>query len=148
MNIQYYENAKTFKLDTPNTSYMIGIVDEEKFIGHMYYGKKVSDEQLEYLLRIKEGPFVPSENNRDRLSFLDAFPMEYPTHGLGDFRTSAFEVKTNTGHRLSNLTYQSHEIYGGKPQLKGLPATFGDENDCSTLELPCIDHELKLDVKL
>ena len=29
--IHYYEKERVFKLDTPHTSYLIGIVDEEKF---------------------------------------------------------------------------------------------------------------------
>ena len=35
--ITYNEENRTFKLNTPNTTYMIGIVDEENFIGHIYY---------------------------------------------------------------------------------------------------------------
>ena len=36
--------------------------------------------------------------------------------------------------QLVNLQYVSHEIFKGKKSLKGLPATFGDENECTTLE--------------
>ena len=43
ISITYFETDRVFKLDTPNTSYLIGIVDEENFIGHMYYGKKIPD---------------------------------------------------------------------------------------------------------
>ena len=38
MNITYNEKNRIFKLDTPNTSYCIGVVDEENFLGHVYYG--------------------------------------------------------------------------------------------------------------
>ena len=34
--ITFYEKDRVFKLDTPHTSYLIGIVDEENFIGHIY----------------------------------------------------------------------------------------------------------------
>jgi len=84
MGIKYYEQERVFKLDTNNTSYLIGIVDKENFVGHIYYGKKIDDYNLQYLMRIDEAPFVPSGNNRDRLSFFDTFPMEYSTHGIGD----------------------------------------------------------------
>ena len=40
--ITFYEKDRVFKLDTPHTSYLIGIVDEENFIGHIYYGKRLS----------------------------------------------------------------------------------------------------------
>ena len=39
MNITYNEKNRIFKLDTPHTSYCIGVVDEENFLGHVYYGR-------------------------------------------------------------------------------------------------------------
>ena len=39
MAVNYLEENRLFQLDTNNTSYIIGIVDEENFIGHVYYGK-------------------------------------------------------------------------------------------------------------
>ena len=71
MAITYFEKERIFKLDTPNSSYVIGIVDKENFVGHVYYGKKLRDANIAYLLRTGEGPFVPSENNRERVSFYD-----------------------------------------------------------------------------
>lgn len=56
MAVNYLEENRLFQLDTNNTSYIIGIVDEENFIGHVYYGKKVRQEDSSYLLRISEGP--------------------------------------------------------------------------------------------
>ena len=47
-----------------------------------------------------------------------------------------------------SLFYVSHKIYAGKPGLAGLPATFGDENACETLELLCEDPVLGLKVTL
>ena len=75
MEISYSKNDRIFKLDTAHTSYVIGITDEENFIGHVYYGARISDTDVAYLLRTQEAPFVPSRNNRDRSSFLDTFPM-------------------------------------------------------------------------
>ena len=37
MSIRYDEANRIFELDTRNTSYRIGIVDEEGFVGHIYY---------------------------------------------------------------------------------------------------------------
>ena len=148
MSIRYFEDERVFKLDTPHSSYLIGIVDDRKYIGHIYYGKYVADHHLSYLMRLDENPFVPSVNKRDTGSFLDAFPMEYPTHGLGDFREACLRVKTKSGHSACQLTYLSHEIFEGKKKLEGLPATFGDEKDCTTLELHCIDDVLDLKVTL
>lgn len=148
MSITYYESERVFKLDTPNTSYLIGIVDKENFVGHIYYGKRLMEHALTYLLRTDENPKVPSENNRERLSFYDCFPMEYPTQGIGDYRMNCLQVRSNTGHRGVGLHYVSHQIVKGKPHLTGLPATFGEDKDCTTLVLSCEDKELKLGINL
>lgn len=146
--ISYNEKERVFKLDTPNTSYMIGIVDEENFIGHIYYGRRLKEDEAAYLMRTGEPPFVPSKNNRERCSFYDCFPFEYPTGGVGDFRESCISVRTPGGHVGSMLSYVSHEILKGKPALEGLPATFGTEEDCTTLRLVCEDQYVGMQVEL
>ena len=148
MQINYNEQNRVFKIDTEHTSYCIGIVDEENFVGHIYYGRKLSDDNLVYLMRTGEPPFVPSKNNRDRTSFLDTFPMEYTGHGLGDFREGTLMVRTAGGHSGVSLSYVSHRIYDGKEELAGLPATFGMADTCRTLELTCEDKVLGLQVIL
>ena len=47
MNINYFEKERVFKLDTKNTSYLIGVVDQENFPGHIYYGKKIEEKKEE-----------------------------------------------------------------------------------------------------
>ena len=148
MNITYNEKNRIFKLDTPRTSYCIGVVDVENFLGHVYYGRKLGDDNLAYLMRIGEPPFVPSENNRERISFLDTFPVEYTGHNLGDYREGTFAVRTLSGHTGVSLSYVSHRIYNGKEALEGLPATFGDKDGCMTLELVCEDRTLHLQIVL
>lgn len=148
MGIAYNSKARSFKLDAKNTSYIIAIVDEEQFLGHVYFGERLPDEEVNYLMRLEEPPFVPTKNNRDRMSFLDCFPTEYSTSGLGDFRESCLKVKTNSGMTACGISYVSYKISNGKPKLKGLPATFGGENECTTLEITCIDKYLNLQVVL
>lgn len=146
--ITYNEKQRVFQLDTPNTTYMIGIVDEENFIGHIYYGRKLKNADASYLMRTDEPPFVPSKNNRERCSFYDCFPFEYPTAGLGDYREGCIGVRTAAGHAGAMLSYVSHEIVAGKPELEGLPATFGTEEDCTTLRLLCEDKYVGMQVEL
>lgn len=148
MGIQYNETAGTFKLDTAHTSYIIGVVDEEQFIGHVYYGARISNTDASYLMRTKEAPFVPSQNQRDRSSFLDTFPMEYPGNGVGDYRESAIAVLDKNGNTAVQLLYTGHKIYAGKPKIPGLPAVFGSEAECQTLEITAMDQVLGLEVVL
>lgn len=142
-----YKN-RVFKLETDNSSYFIAIVDDENFLGHVYYGKHVVDEEMNYLLRLEEAPFVPSINDRDRVCFYDRFSFEFPGHGVGDFREDCIMVKTADGHSACNFTYSSHKIYKGKPLLSGLPATFDLKDDCTTLEIQCVDAVLGLQANL
>ncbi|MBO5033668.1 MAG: alpha-galactosidase [Lachnospiraceae bacterium] len=146
--ITYSERERIFKLDTPDTTYMIGIVDEENFIGHIYYGKRLKEAEASYLMRTQEPPFVPSRNNRERCSFYDCFPFEFPTNGVGDYREGCIGIRTAAGHTGSMLSYVSHEIFEGKPELEGLPATFGSEQDCMTLKLICEDRYAGMQVEL
>lgn len=148
MGIKFNERSRSFKLDAKDTSYIIAIVDEEQFLGHVYFGEKIPDEDVNYLMRLEEPPFIPSRNNRDRMSFLDSFPTEYSTNGLGDFRESCLRIKTKSGMTACGINYVSHRIYEGKPKLQGLPATFGDEKGCTTLEIICLDKHLGLQVVL
>ena len=148
MGIIYVEENRCFQLDTKETSYLIGIVDEESFVGHIYYGKKIRQQNAAYLLRTGEPPFVPSVNDRDRVSFLDAFPMEYPAYGLGDYRESGLKVRTQGGQSGVSLQYVSYEITEDKPKLAGLPSSFGKEGECQTLILHCADNVLRLEVDL
>ncbi len=148
MGIQFFQEAQIFKLDANHTTYMMALVDQEKFLGHVYFGRKISDGDASYLMRTEENPFTPEINNRDRLSFYDAFPTEYSGSGLGDFREPSIEVTDVNGDQACRFTYVSHEIYKGKPKLPGLPATFGKEDECETLEITCIDEVLKLKVVL
>ena len=148
MKIKFDEQNRVFQLDTENTSYLIGIADQEGFIGHIYYGKKISDSNVAYLMRTEENPLVPSKNNRDRSSFFDTFPMEFPGCNTGDYRESAIEVKDVNGHNAVELVYRGHRILNGKPGLPGLPATFGAEDECMTLELEAEDKVLGMEAVL
>ena len=148
MAITYNEQFKIFKLDTANTSYMIGIVDEEQFVGHIYYGAKIRMQDAVYLMRTAENPLVPSINNRERCSFLDTFPMEYPGHGAGDYREGCIRVKTKAGHSVVGLQYESYKILDEKPALEGLPSSFAGNEACQTLVLTCKDSILDLEVEL
>jgi alpha-galactosidase len=148
MSVSFYEDQQLFKLDTKNTTYAFGIVDEDKFLGHIYYGASLKDYHIRYLMRTGENPFVPSVNDRDRVSFLDSFAMEYPAHGLGDYRESCISIRTPRGNVGLSLSYVSHEILQGKKSFSNLPSSFGEEQDCTTLLVLCQDSVTGIQVLL
>ena len=68
-----------FKIDTENNSYVMGIIDE-KYLVHIYYGKKLSGTHLAYLLDMDQEYLNDIHiNYGEKSSFLDRLPMEYPT---------------------------------------------------------------------
>ncbi len=147
MNIFYNEQERVFRLNTPGSTYLIALADQAGFPAHMYYGRRIPDDNMRHLLRLD--PAQPAfADSGSQLAYLGELPTEYPGHGLGDYRESCLRVETAQGYRACNLTYRSHEIYGGKPALEGLPATRGGEEDCATLELVCADEALGLEVHL
>ena len=92
MAILYYDEKKLFQLNTENTTYVIGL-SPEGYVGHVYYGPLLHGEPDLYPLRMDEPPFTPSVNKREKSSFLDRFPMEYPTGGVGDYRESCLNIR-------------------------------------------------------
>ena len=147
MGIYFDEEKKIFKLDTENTSYLIGLTGEG-YVGHIYYGKKLLRTGGRYLLRTEKNPSVPAVLKREKSSFLDTFPMEYPTCGVGDYRESCLDVMNPMGQTGCEFFYRSHEVIEGKPALKGLPASFGKAGETETLFIHCEDPVLGLWVTL
>lgn len=65
---------------------------------------------------------------------------EFPDQGRGDFRIPAIRVRQSKGYTVSDLRYKSYEVIEGKPAVPGLPATWGDEQDVTTLVVHLYDN--------
>jgi alpha-galactosidase len=65
---------------------------------------------------------------------------EFPDLGRGDFRTPAVQIRQSKGFTVSDLQYQSHDVVEGKPALAGLPPTFGEDDEVSTLIVHLYDN--------
>ncbi|MCM1024039.1 MAG: alpha-galactosidase [Prevotella sp.] len=146
-NVTFPEDITMFKLDAPNTSYVFGVIDEG-YLVHGYYGKRLADGDLTYLLRLTENPWVPKTNMRDMGTFMDATAFEYPCHGTGDYREPCLMVMDGEGMTTTDLRYVSHKVYKGKPALEGLPATFANDDEAETLEITCTDKHTGLEAVL
>ena len=147
MSVTFNEEKKIFRLDTEKSTYVMG-VSPEGFLGHIYYGDRLFMEADNYLLRMEEPPYTPSVNKREKSAFLDFFPMEYPTGGIGDYRESCLNIRNAAGNMGCELHSTGHEIYQGKKGLKGLPASFATEDEAETLEITLKDADLDLEVVL
>lgn len=140
MPITFDEKRKIFKLDTLDSTYAIGI--REGYLIHLYYGKRIPDDNLLDLpFRGYFATISPKNVHVDDYKFsLDVQPMEYSCNGSGDYRLAALSIKDSMGRTTTDIRYLDHKIYDGKPKLKGLPATYcNDDSEAQTLELITID---------
>jgi alpha-galactosidase len=81
-------------------------------------------------------------------SYLTRIPRELPDSGRGDFRLPAIKIRKANGNTVIGLKYQSHEVISGKTGLPGLPATFGGQEDASTVIIKMHDEIAKISVEV
>ena len=146
MSVTYIPEKKVFHLRTPNTSYVMTLAGDFGYLLHAYYGPRLHSDDVSYLTRAEETTYIRDRSPKDKLSFLDCAPMEYPTGGIGDFRDHCLEIETPAGHNGVELGYKCHAIFPGKPALEGLPASFGES--CETLVITLADPILGLEADL
>jgi len=145
MGIVYLEESKVFQIHTKNTTYMMGVYAGEH-LQHLYYGKKLTDTNCSHLFPRKDTPAMMHAMKRGGVEFFGTMPFEYPAFGTGDFRGTAFVVRSDGGYRVCSLSYEGHKITEGKPEIPGMPATFGA--NAQTLEICLRDVVLNLKVVL
>ena len=80
---------------------------------------------------------------------MEALTQEYPSYGNPDLRSPAIQIKLSNGTTVTDFRYESHEIYKGKRNLKGLPATYVEnEDEAETIEITLKDKLANLRVIL
>ena len=148
MIINYNENLKTFHLKTKNTSYILKIL-ETGHISHLYWGRKLKADNLEYFVRRRcFGSFCADTDNISGFQ-LELIPQECPTFGATDLRSPSLEFQYEDGTSATDLRYKSHRIYEGKQRLSGLPAVYAEsEEEATSLEITLVDSLKNLEVVL
>lgn len=126
--ITFNEETKVFSIDTEGSTYQMKIAEYNSLV-HLYYGKSIKDADLSYLHRLAVRSFDPYPYESDSSFSFNAVLQEYPSFGVGDFRTSCLSVVNGDGSSAADLRYVSHKIYKGKPKLDGLPSVRAPEAD-------------------
>lgn len=145
--ITFNKEFKTFRIDTPNSTYCITI-SEKGYLAHSYYGSKIGNDNISYLTRQMEYGFSSSEVFREKHSLLDFLPQELPTDGVGDFRESALSIYNNNGNNGVELKYKDYKISEGTQTIPGLPAVFDRNSKSQVLEIITTDEVLGIEVSL
>lgn len=149
MAIIVNQQAGIFTLETQNTTYQMK-VDQHKTLLHLYYGAKIPDANLDYLLWHEDVGFSPNpyEAGTDRTYSLDLLPQEYPSFGVGDYRGTGLMVRHEDGSRAVRLQYADHEISRKVYHLPGLPAAYTEDGRGETLTVRLKDEAAGLEVFL
>ncbi|HEM3623986.1 TPA: alpha-galactosidase [Streptococcus suis] len=144
--IEIYNEKQIFHLKTREFSYIIQVLETGDLV-HRYFGKKIEKFSDGNKITYLDRSFSPSPITGDRTYSLDVLPLEYSSNGLGDFRTSALDVRNEFGTTL-DLKFKSYRTYKGKNELNGLPASFGNQEEVESLEIDLYDQLTDITVTL
>ncbi|RSH89152.1 hypothetical protein EHS25_002264 [Saitozyma podzolica] len=98
-------------------------VDESGDLIHDHFGPPVGDLPPKSDIIVRAG-WGTEFSTRTR---------EFPDSGRGDFRLPAFHLRHSDGSTVTHLKYRGHHAMDGKPPIPGLPSTFGNPSEVSTL---------------
>ncbi len=147
----FIEEGNIFHLQTKTTSYIM-TVKYEKYLAHVYWGKKIRTPHIDNALLMRWSCFDVMEpiSGEGAVPFsLDYMAQEFPTEQWGDYRNPALRVEFEDGSRCCPLTYAGYEIKEGKAPLEGLPSVYvEDVNEAQTLEIYMKDETSGLFVTL
>ncbi|SCA92102.1 Alpha-galactosidase 1 / GH36, similar to LACPI-1294 from L. piscium MKFS47 (alpha-galactosidase, alpha-N-Acetylgalactosaminidase, stachyose synthase, raffinose synthase) [Pseudolactococcus piscium] len=149
--ITFDERNQVFHLSNKTISYIIEL-ERAAYLSHLYFGKAIKRYHNSRQYPLIDRSFSPNPAGlplKTRDFSLDVLPQEMPSHGHGDFRNPAVQIKQVNGSSITDFVYDSYEIIAGKPALKGLPATYVEsDSEAETLVITLVDHLLDLTLKL
>ncbi|MCJ1995612.1 alpha-galactosidase [Lactococcus piscium] len=149
--ITFDERNQVFHLSNKTISYIIGL-ERASYLSHLYFGKVIKRYHNSRQYPLIDRSFSPNPAGlplKTRDFSLDVIPQEMPSHGHGDFRNPAVQIKQVNGSSITDFVYDSYEIIAGKPALKGLPATYVEsDSEAETLVITLVDCLLDLTLKL
>ena len=133
MPISICPEKNLFHLSGKTFSYVL-CVDEKGNLLNLYWGKKLPDGDVRYILReVHDGASFDSRHSR--------LPFELPTVGTGYFGMPALRARNEQGNDLTVMTYESCAQTAGKPAVKGLPAVYAErEEEASSLVIVLRDR--------
>ena len=149
MAIIMNQAEQVFTLQTKRTTYQMKAGDYGILL-HLYYGARVEDCTMDYLLHRKDVGFSgnPYEAGEDRTFSLDTLPQEFPSYGVGDYRNNCVGVCQAAGTRAADFRYVSWEIREGAHKIPGLPCLFDEDETAETLVIFLEDAASSLKLEL
>ena len=131
MAIIINEQAKTYTIQTKNTTYQMA-VNPLGVLLHTYYGRKIENDNLCYTVYNDMRPFTPKSEEikgDEAWAKVDHVPQEISCFGCGDYRESAINIRNSDGTLGIQPVFHSLEVKKGKYNLDSLPAFYGEEGE-------------------
>ncbi|KHN97288.1 alpha-galactosidase [Metarhizium album ARSEF 1941] len=122
-------DGTSFALNGDNVSYHFHVDSTTGDLIGDHFGGPVDGDTIES----EVGPVQGWVNTIGRVR------RELPDLGRGDFRIPAVQIRQSEGYTVSEFQYQGHKVVDGKPALNGLPSTFGQDEEVSTLVVHLYD---------
>lgn len=149
MAIIMNQAEQVITLQTKQTTYQMKVGDYGILL-HLYYGARVEDCTMDYLLNRRDVGFSgnPYDAGADRTCSLDTLPQEFPSYGIGDYRNNCVGVCQADGTRAADFRYVSCEIREGAHKIPGLPCLFDEDEMGETLVISMEDSPSSLKLEL
>lgn len=131
----YLNKDNVFHLSTDKTSYIFRALPTGQLEG-MYYGKKIRNkDNFDYLYDKHAAGYSNSTpyTQKDTSLSLDHIALEYSAYGKGDYRLPAMEIMASDGNFTTDFTFDSASVTKLKPNLKGLPSSYGDSETLTVI---------------
>ena len=136
----------SFRLTTKRTSYIFGVT-AFGHLEHLYYGKRIPEDQETELFQIKRTAFIGTSvayDEKDPMYCLDNMCLEWSGIGKGDYRETPAELKMPDGSFTTDFVYKSHEIFAGSVEMKNLPSAYAGAEESQTLRLVLQDESTQV----
>lgn len=118
--IIYNSDLRAFLLQGKDVSYAM-YVGEAGFLQHLYFGKKLSQTDLQFLTAY-HGNVVCAKTSDFNIDKAHEFaPTECGFYARGDYREPTIVVRRSDGAAMSRLRYVDFDLVDGAPLLEGLP---------------------------
>lgn len=143
----FTNDNNVFHLQTEKTSYVLRALPTGQ-LESLYYGRRIRNEEDMTFLYDKHASGYGNSTNytqEDTSLSLDHIALEYSAYGKGDYRLPSMQVTSHDDIFTSDFTFKSASVTKVKPQLKGLPSSYGESDTLTVvLEDAVLEAELHL----
>lgn len=148
-NIRVIDDS-LFVLNTANTTYAFRVMDDCRYLEHLYYGSKIHVESGDGL--IEQHAFAPGnsvvyQEGSDAYTLEDAC-LEVSSLGKGDIREPFIEAVLPDGSTTLDFVFDSYSCVQGKKALISLPCAYDDDNLATQLVITMKDKNSDLLLKI